>query len=270
MKQILDIRKLYTPIQPEAKGIDNVLYYEFLPDMKLQDFIYCYWELKTIGMLYEPFTYSVVADGCIDVFFDMNNPEDSSVMGFCKKYMQFTLGQTFHYIGIRFLPTMFPALFNINASELTNCCEPLEYVLPDMSNFLKANLSSQNGLNDMSLVLDNYFCNYLSKHDLYNDIRIYYAIKYIINNFSTINIEKDLRNDISIRQLRRLFEFYIGDTVKSFSQVIRFQNILQLNPSAQYFRKNKPFFDMGYYDQTHFIKEFKLFYGMTPKQAFGK
>ncbi|QIK55589.1 AraC family transcriptional regulator [Dysgonomonas sp. HDW5B] len=271
MRQIFDIRKLYNPIQPTVNGcVNNVLYNEFLPDVRLQDFIYCYWELKTIGVLHDPFTYSVVADGCIDVFLDMNDTQDSSVMGFCQKYMEFSLGKTFHYVGIRFLPTMFPAMFNIDASELTNRCESLEHVLPALSGFFKTSLSSQNTLNKMGPILDNYFCNFLSKNIFYNDIRVHHAINYIITNFSTMSIERDLSKEISARQLRRLFEFYIGDTAKRFSQVIRFQNILKLNPSVQYFRKNKPFFDMGYYDQTHFIKEFKQFYGVSPKQAFGK
>lgn len=271
MKQIFDIRKLYNPIQPTiSEFTDNVLYHEFLPDVKLLDYIYCYWELKSIGVLYKPFTYRVVADGCIDVFLDMNNLKDSSVMGFCKKYMEFSLDTNFHYIGIRFLPSIFPALFKVDASELTNHTEPLEHVLPAMYRFFQASLNNHNSRTEISTVFNNYFSDFLSKNIFYSDRRVHYALNYIITNFSTISIERDLSNDISVRQLRRLFEFYIGDTVKGFSQVIRFQNIFQLNPSVQYFRENKPFFDLGYYDQTHFIKEFKQFYGITPKQAFPK
>jgi len=31
-------------------------------------------------------------------------------MGFCKKYTEFSIGHEFNYVGIRFLPTMFPQL----------------------------------------------------------------------------------------------------------------------------------------------------------------
>ena len=80
-----------------------------------------------------------------------------------------------------------------------------------------------------------------------------------------MKIESDLKNiGISPRQLRRLFDFYIGSSPKTFSQVIRFQNILNAKPSAESLRKNKLFFDAGYYDQAHFIKEFKTMYGQTP------
>ncbi|MFD2539818.1 hypothetical protein [Sphingobacterium chuzhouense] len=61
-----------------------------------------------------------------------------------------------------------------------------------------------------------------------------------------LDIEKDLNTGISQRQLRRIFEFYVGDTAKTFSKVIRFQNILRAKPSKQSLRQNKLFFDAGY------------------------
>ncbi|MEL6824118.1 MAG: DUF6597 domain-containing transcriptional factor, partial [Calditrichota bacterium] len=104
-----DIRNLYTPIQPTVKQTaDRVSYREFLPDASLQSFIYCYWELKTSQPLKEAFNYRVVADGCIDIFFSLDKPTDNFVMGFCREYTEFELDSSFHYIGIRFLPTMFP------------------------------------------------------------------------------------------------------------------------------------------------------------------
>ena len=92
----------------------------------------------------------------------------------------------------------------------------------------------------------------------------------ILKNFGMVDVERDLNTGISARQLRRLFEFYIGDTAKTFSKVVRFQNILKSKPSSQSLRQNKLFFDSGYYDQSHFIKEFKNFYGVTPSKAFGR
>ena len=66
------------------------------------------------------------------------------------------------------------------------------------------------------------------------------------------------------------FEYYIGDTAKTFSKVVRFQHVLNAKPSSDSLRKSKLFYDAGYYDQAHFIKEFRNFYGVTPSKAFGK
>ncbi len=269
MKLTANIRELYTPIQPTVKQTaDNVIYSEFLPEKELQNFIYCYWQLKTTEKLSEQFNYRVVADGCIDIFFELNNPKNSFVMGFCKNYTEFPLQNSFNYVGVRFLPTMFPQLFKINASELSNRFEQLSSVIPETSNFISNHFNNTLKTDEIKVLLDNYFLQLISKVEFDFDNRMYDAIGIILKKFGVIDVETDLNTGISPRQLRRLFEFYIGTTAKTFSRVVRFQNILRSKPSKQSLRNNKLFFDIGYYDQAHFIKDFKNFYGVTPTKAF--
>ncbi|WP_462255200.1 AraC family transcriptional regulator [Ferruginibacter sp.] len=271
MKLPVNIRQLYNPIQPTIKqSADNVTYAEFLPHLQLEPYIYCYWELKTNQTLKEPFNYKVVADGCIDIFFELNNPQENFVMGFCKKYTAFPLNNSFHYIGVRFLPTMFPQIFNINASALSNRFEHLKIVVPETASFIADNFEAQLNIKEIKALFDNYFLELITTIQFNNDTRLYESINIILANFGVLNIETDLDTGISPRQLRRLFQFYVGDTAKTFSKVVRFQNILRAKPSTQSLRENKLFFDVGYYDQAHFIKEFKNFYGVTPAKAFGR
>lgn len=262
---------MYRPIQPTVKqSANNVTYTEFLPDIKLQQFIYCYWQLKTTRKLTEQFNYRVVADGCIDIYFELNNPQENYVMGFCKKFTEFPLDDTFNYVGVRFLPTMFPQLFNINAIELSNRYEHLHTVVPHFSAFITNRFNETQQQPEIKTLLDSFFIEQIAQTIFNNDNRLYGALEIILKNFGVIDIEKDLDTGISTRQLRRLFEFYIGDTAKTFSKVVRFQHILNAKPSTQSLRQNKLFFDVGYYDQSHFIKEFKNLYGVTPSKAFGR
>ncbi|WP_231427299.1 helix-turn-helix domain-containing protein [Pedobacter sp. Leaf250] len=271
MERLINIRNLFRPIQPTVQQIAGLVSYtEIFPDDKLLNCIYCYWELKTNKRLEEQFNYKVVADGCIDIFFDLNNPKESLVMGFCKKYTTFQLADNFHYIGIRFLPTMFPNLFNIDASELSNRVENLNNVIPSVANFIESNFSNGLTFSQITSHLNQYFTNHLKVENTELDNRLYQAIDIIFKNRGVLNVEKDLDVGLSDRQLRRLFNFYIGDTQKTFSQVVRFQNILSAKPSTQSLKFNKLFFDNGYFDQSHFIKNFKNFYGLTPNQAFKK
>jgi AraC-like DNA-binding protein len=265
------IRQLYAPVQPTVKQTSgNVSYVEFLPHLQLQPFIYCYWELQTTEPLTETFHYRVVADGCIDLFFEQDNPSENFVMGFCKTYTEFALSPSFHYTGVRFLPTMFPQLFHINASELSNRFEMLQAVVPDLANYIQTHFTAQQTQTEIKDLLDTYFLKQLNKASFNFDNRLYDALQLILKHDGVISIEKDLNTGISPRQLRRLFEFYIGDSAKTFSKVVRFQQILRAKPSTQSLRKNKLFFDAGYSDQAHFIKEFKYFYGVTPSKAFGR
>lgn len=271
LEAITGIRQLYKPVQPTVKQpADHVVYTELFPHLQLQPFIYCYWELKTTQLLEAPFYYRVVADGCIDIFFELNRPEETYVMGFCKKYTEFPLDHSFHYVGIRFLPAMFPLLYGVDASVLTNRFIALDTVVPAIARFISGQFYPGLQTAQMKALLDQYFLQHLTRITLHTDNRLYEAIHIILEKEGVLNIETDLDTGISPRQLRRLFEFYIGDTAKTFSKVVRFQNVLRSQPPTQSLRHNKLFFDTGYYDQAHFIRDFKNFYGVTPGKAFGR
>jgi len=66
----------------------------------------------------------------------------------------------------------------------------------------------------------------------------------------------------SIRQIQRYFKSYLDTTPKVYIQIIRFKNfykqtVLDLAPTD--------YLDHGYFDQNHFIKDFKAKLGITPK-----
>ena len=265
------IRSLYTPIQPTAKKSgDPVSYQEFLPHTELLPFIYCYWELKTKTKLDIPFTYRVVTDGCIDIFFELHDPENSYVMGFCNKYSEYSLESPFHYIGVRFLPTTFSQIFNIDASFLSNKFQPLSHVSPATSYFIRDYFNRDITSKQIPFIFDQYFLATIDEKSFVLDNRLYNAIDIILKKCGVVNLATEINTGISHRQLRRLFKYYIGDTPKSFSKVVQFQNILKAKPSSQSLRRSKLFYDFGYYDQAHFIKDFKNFYGVTPSRAFGR
>ncbi|UXX78683.1 helix-turn-helix domain-containing protein [Reichenbachiella carrageenanivorans] len=269
MKIETKLRDLYKPIQPTVRqSSDIVTYTECLPDLPLREFIYCYWRLYTKVPLSEQFNYRVVSDGCIDIYFELNNPHENYVMGFCEKFTEFPLDNMFNYVGVRFLPTVFPQLFKVNAVELSNRYEHLSLVAPRLSEFISSCFNETLSLDEIKILLDKYFSSLISKIEFNNDPRLYKAIEVILTNHGMLDIEKDLDIGISARQLRRIFEFYVGDTAKTFSKVVRFQNLLKAHSSALSPQHNKLFFDMGYYDQSHFIKEFKNFYGTTPGKVF--
>ncbi|MBC8045504.1 MAG: AraC family transcriptional regulator, partial [Fimbriimonadaceae bacterium] len=82
------------------------------------------------------------------------------------------------------------------------------------------------------------------------------------------NVEQLARqNFLSIRQFERNFKEFSGFRPKLFSRIIRFQSAL-----SEYDNKGKPLTEIayacGYYDQSHFIHDFKEFSGHYPKHYF--
>ncbi|MCG8330908.1 MAG: helix-turn-helix domain-containing protein [Chitinophagales bacterium] len=267
MEALESIRALYTPIQPTVKiGQGDILYQEIQPSSQLQPFIYCYWQLKTKTTLENPYTYKAVSDGCVDIFFNLNNLSENFVMGFSKKYTAFSIGNEFNYAGIRFFPSAFTQLFGISAKTLSNQDQPLASVLPDLADFISKEIDLD--FSTSIRKLDRQLIDTLrqSKHHL--DHRFYDALLLIFKHHGYLETENELNTGLSPRQLRRIFNYYIGTTPKTFSQVVRFQYILNAKPSMQSLRDNRIFYDVGFYDQAHFIKDFKKFYGVTPSQAF--
>jgi AraC-like DNA-binding protein len=71
------------------------------------------------------------------------------------------------------------------------------------------------------------------------------------------------RYKISTRYLGKLFLQYTGVTPKFYNKINRFQRGLQLVAENQSSLTSIAY-ECGYFDQSHFIRDFKLFAGITP------
>jgi AraC-like DNA-binding protein len=69
----------------------------------------------------------------------------------------------------------------------------------------------------------------------------------------------------SIRQLQRYFKRYIGLTPKQMASIYRFKALYR--ESVIHRIQPQDYFQYGYFDQTHFIKDFKQHLGITPTQV---
>lgn len=95
------------------------------------------------------------------------------------------------------------------------------------------------------------------------------SLKDNVNNEKIVSVS--LRNNISTRYLTQLFSQYTGLAPKLFCKINRFQHSLNLIHSNDQ-KLTGIAYDSGYFDQSHFIREFKSFTGVTPSsfstQAF--
>lgn len=260
-------RQFFKPVQPSVQLQNEIRYKELLPEPKLAPYIYCYWELKSEYKLLAPFSYRVIPDGCVDIFFDVNNSYDSRIMGFSTMHTEFTLNHYFHYAGIRFLPCMFSFIFDLDASSLTNREEALKDVRAIVATQLGNIIEGQSSLGKITLILDQYFLKKVEVKRRAMDTRLYNAIMTILKGHGALNLQSEIDTGLSPRQLRRLFEFYVGTSPKVFSKVVRFQYFFQLLSSSKGNAYNKVFLEAGYYDQPHFNRDFKTFFGLTPTEA---
>lgn len=98
------------------------------------------------------------------------------------------------------------------------------------------------------------------------DMLVVRALELIYKTKGNIKI-RELSNELNISQspLEKRFRKVLGASPKKFASIIRFKNILKRDPDSSLMALA---YDAGFYDQSHFIKEFKKFTGDTPEDYF--
>jgi AraC-like DNA-binding protein len=76
------------------------------------------------------------------------------------------------------------------------------------------------------------------------------------------------RAEVGPKKLIRLFAEEVGMTPKTYLRVARFQRVLERVHAAESVDWMEIVERHGYYDQPHFIREFKEFSGFTPSEYF--
>jgi AraC-like DNA-binding protein len=102
-----------------------------------------------------------------------------------------------------------------------------------------------------------------------NDELVIVAVSIIKQCAGNIRItELSKRLFISQSQLEKRFRKIVGSSPKKFASIVRINSLTKA--SAQRNGLINLALDAGYFDQAHFIKDFKSFTGQTPEQFFSK
>jgi transcriptional regulator GlxA family with amidase domain len=71
---------------------------------------------------------------------------------------------------------------------------------------------------------------------------------------------------IGQRQLERLFQTQVGMSAKTYARLVRVQTARAALRQEQPLATAHLSQEMGFYDQSHFIREFQTLMGLTPQQ----
>lgn len=221
MVRVENIRRLYAPWQPQRSEGD-IVYRQFQPTPQLLPYIYCYYEFYSLCPLARPAAFHAVADGCIDMIVPASRNKQRLVVGVSVDSQSFPLGQSFHFYGVRFLPAGFTALTGIAASELSDNSIMLDDVYSEMGNLIDDRDVPLSGVEEVCSSLDSLFVGRLRRYGAMVDNRVVGALSELLlspnGGITTATL--------SSRQIRRLFDHYVGDSPKTIARVFRFQKYL--------------------------------------------
>lgn len=126
-------------------------------------------------------------------------------------------------------------------------------------------LENKNSVRKFEIVEDFLLGNYLSK--LILNPCVEYALNKIIHQPNQISMQK-LNNKIGYSQKHfiKLFKDQIGIAPKSYLKIMRFQKAISDIEAQKEIDWAWLSHDCGFYDQAHFINDFKAFSGFTPEE----
>ena len=91
--------------------------------------------------------------------------------------------------------------------------------------------------------------------------------KSLKNSGSSIQLTEFCKyNNVGIRKLERMFNKYIGISANTYATLNRFHSSVNQLLYSDYSKLSDLAYDNGYFDQMHFVKDFRRFAGNTPKK----
>lgn len=262
------IQSLFHPLQPAADDNENGLlhYKEFPVSPLLRPYVYCYWELQTHSRPVAPYSYRVVADGCIDLIIDSNNFNGMQLAGIANAAFDIAMYGDVRYFGIRFLPGCVNQFFRFDVGEIAGQMIDADLILAKNADILPFHVFEKNRIEDKIRVAESFLLKKLEVQQTNLHPGLTRALYKILSTAGGAAVQTEAAQWISSRQLRRLFQQHIGCSPKLFSRIVRFQMTLRAmqENSLTSTRSTGLFYNYNYFDQAHFIKDFKNFSGRTP------
>jgi AraC-like DNA-binding protein len=169
-------------------------------------------------------------------------------------------------LGIRFLTHSVSCFLQDEISLFNNQVSDLTDIMGRPVKILHAKLLEANTSSERIMLIENFLISRLVRNEkraprIDKVASILTSIKKDTeeSNISTIAS----RHGMTTRYLHKLVYQHTGLSPKSFTKIRRFQHSLKLVA-----KNDQPFtsiaYDCGYFDQAHFIREFKSFTGVTP------
>lgn len=165
---------------------------------------------------------------------------------------------------VEFQPAGYYAFSGMTQKELTNCIFSFEDVNPTMNRLMAQHLENTPDIHSLIGEIDKLFLAHL-KTVLYRPE--FSAANQIILSHGGQTSVKEISHNIffSERHLGRIFEEYLGMSIKSFSRLVRINKAIRLLRRPQY-SITQVYLQTGFYDTPHFIHEFKSICGITPQK----
>jgi AraC-like DNA-binding protein len=192
------------------------------------------------------------------------------LVGQLERHLQIEPAGLVQLIGVRFRPAGAAPFLRFPMHEFTGRFEPLDSVLPALRGEIEAAAGHESGLPKRVLAVERILIEFL-RDAKEPDPRVEEGVRRILARRGRIHV-RELARDLGMseRQLERGFHDAVGLSPKVLARIIRFQRVFQEVDGIGAPNWVRVALDCGYYDQAHFVKDFRAFSGQTPTELFAE
>ncbi len=250
-------------------------YQESQPSPRLARYVKCFWSLKGVGSGTEA-PEPVVPDGSIEIIFNLADrfrrlhndgmieiQPANIVAGQMRSHVTIGPGGDVRLLGVRFHPAGAFLFFRCALSELTDRIEDLDSIWGNESAVIAERLSETNDFDGQIAIIEDALLGRMYEPSQ-NGHSISMFAEAIIRRDGTLPVALIAKEfGIGERNLERQFKERIGLSPKTFSRIVRFQQVLRSVNTAHPTRVEIALAH-GYFDQSHMINDFRRFAGVSP------
>lgn len=256
-------------------------YQTFSPHPELSALVKYYW---TLEVPYDPENekQKIIPDGCVEMTFNLGDQikryvsehdyvlhPDAMVMG--QRTTSFFIEPTGEVdtFAVCFYPHGFANFVSSSLTELVDIEAPVSSLFGETTaEELEREMTQAADTQERIALMDAFLLRTLNQHQTIETL-VSTTVAALLETNGHTPIRQIVKGDLSKRrQLERKFRKQIGLSPKQLGKVLRLQAALKMMLSEDQSLTNIAY-EGQYFDQAHFIKDFKEFVGTTPGEFLG-
>jgi AraC-like DNA-binding protein len=257
--------------------LSGLKYQQIQPPEFLKNYVRYFYALETKEQTPARYTFRTMADGGPGLLFQPR--EDGSysqgdkmlpelfLYGQSTTHVETCLNGTFTTLGVLFYPHALKSVFGLDAHELTDLCLDLNAEAVKQGYRLSEQLAEAPTVEARVGVLSAYLFFLIQKNSVLTDRKMEHAITQIVQSGGSLSL-KALHKDLALseRSVERKFKQYVGLSPKLFARICRFQSSLNQIRTLRHEKLSDVAYENEYADQSHLIRTFREFSGMSPNE----
>lgn len=256
-------------------------YEEFRPAEPLARFIKCFWVLES-PEANSASPERILPDGCTEIVFHLGDPFDQHnsdgtterqplalLVGQMRRHLLIQPTGRVRVLGVRFWPGGAYPFLALPQNEIAGRVVALDSIWGTITRELHSRIAdAATAIESVKHVEETLLA--LLKKFRSDDKGLLKAIALILRSGGRQPVESLAENmGISLRKLDRTFNTRVGLPPKTLCRIVRFQRVFKmLEREDRAPNWVQIALECGYYDQAHFVKEFREFAGKAPTFYF--